>query len=1020
MLKDASSTPMQTHIDQAPDTKAHEPPTLKYDQALELRSANNSHTQLLARVPNGAEVLELGCATGYMSAHMTAEKACQVVGVDIDAAALRKAAVHCRRTLCVDVESSDWQAALEGERFDRVLCADLIEHLKDPEAFLVGLRGLISQDGRLLASVPNGAHVSIRLELLLGQLTYEDTGLLDRTHLHLYTQQSLMALFARAGYRVEALSYTFHEIPDEVLSERLRQAGLEPTDEALAHLHAPDAVAYQYIIEARPLRADETLAPAPELTEKPLRDSEEAYRAVHKRLCQAQLLAQRRAEVIEAKQSQIAGIEQSLAKQGGRIRELDRQTNNLNQRLASAHAHNARQQLARQQLQEKLVRQQRHAASLQGRMKRLQSDHARLKAMLETRSWRLYRLLTLPARAAVRLTPYGVYLARHPSAAPRWMGKAVRLWRAGGVAALRSHLAGTGADGPIAVMSSAYQRWIRQCEARREPGAEAVQRFVASLDQAPVISVVMPVFEPRPEWLRAAIDSVLVQSYPHWQLCIADDASGSVAIREILEGYAEREPRIRVTFRECNGHIAAASNTALALAQGDWIGFIDHDDLLQPHALYHVAREIEGHPGARLLYSDEDKINAAGERSAHYFKPDFNPDLMLSHNLLCHFCVYQRALVQQVGGLREGFEGAQDYDLALRSLAILRPEEVRHIPRILYHWRAVPGSTASGPEAKPYALNAAVRSVTEYLHSQGSSAEVTPSPLIDGMLRVRHPLPNPAPLVSLIIPTRNGLCLLRQCIDSVKTKTDYPNYEILVVDNQSDEAETIAYLRELDDTGLARVVSYDQPFNFSAINNFAVTQAAGTYLCFLNNDIEVIDRGWLAEMVSQAARPEIGAVGARLLYPDGRLQHGGVITGLGGVAGHAMKFLRTGSKGYNGRAVIAQNYSAVTAACMVVRRQVFERAGGFDFQNLGVAFNDVDLCLRIRELGYRNLWTPYAELYHHESASRGPEDTAEKQQRFTGEIAYMKERWGDGLLRDPAYNPNLTLDREDFSLNWHR
>lgn len=1011
---------MQTNLDKVAASAAHNPSVSKYDHELELRSTNNSHVQLLMRVPDGAEVLEIGCATGYMSEYMASEKACRVVGVDIDEAALEKASAHCRRTLCVDVESSDWQAALDGQCFDRVLCADLVEHLKEPQVFLSNLREQISEEGRLLASVPNGAHASIRLELLLGQLTYEDTGLLDRTHLHLYTQQSLMALFARAGYRVEAVSYTFHDIPDEVLSGRLRQAGFEPTEEALARLHAPDAIAYQYIVEARPLRNGELPVSAPELSEKPLRDSEEAYRAVHERLRETQLVAQRRADVIEAKARQIAAHEQHLARKDGRISEFSQQVRDLNQRLASALTENTRQQLARQQLQEKTARLQQQVAGFQERMQRLQQNHARLKMMLETRSWRLYRLLTRPVRGAVRLVPYIAYLRRNPKVAPHWAGKAMRLWRAGGVAALRDHIAEAGADRPVAATGAAYQNWIQQCEARRDPDAASVQAFVAGLDPAPVISIVMPVFEPRPEWLRAAIDSVLAQSYPHWQLCIADDASGPVAIREILEGYAEREHRIQVTFRESNGHISAASNTALALAQGDWVGFMDHDDLLPLHALYHVAREMKSHPSARLFYSDEDKIDDVGKRSAHYFKPDFNLDLMLSHNLLCHFSVYQRTLVEQVGGLREGLEGAQDYDLALRSLAALEPDEIRHIPNVLYHWRAGPGSTATGPEEKPYALNASVRAVTDYLRSQDSLAEVFPSPLIEGMLRVQHPIPDPAPLVSLIIPTRNGLRLLRQCIDSVRAKTDYPNYEILVVDNQSDEAETINYLKGLHSTGSARVAPYDQPFNFSAINNFAVNQATGDYLCFLNNDIEVIDRGWLAEMVSQAARPEIGAVGARLLYPDGRLQHGGVITGLGGVAGHAMKYLPVDAKGYNGRAVIAQNYSAVTAACMVVRREVFEQVGGFDVEHLGVAFNDVDLCLRIRELGYRNLWTPYAELYHHESASRGPENTAEKQQRFAGEIAYMKSRWGEGLMRDPAYNPNLTLDREDFSLNWRR
>jgi len=552
-----------------------------------------------------------------------------------------------------------------------------------------------------------------------------------------------------------------------------------------------------------------------------------------------------------------------------------------------------------------------------------------------------------------------------------------------------------------------------------EPNRSEVQAFVAGLDDPPHFSIIMPVYEPRPEWLRAAIESVIAQTYPYWQLCIADDASPLAEIGEILNGYQARNARIKVRIRETNGHISAATTTALELSEHERAGFMDHDDLLSPNALYHVARALLAHPEAQVLYSDEDKIDDQGVRSAHYFKPDYNPDLMLSHNLVCHFSVYRRALIDQVGGLREGLEGAQDYDLALRCIAAVDASQVHHIPRVLYHWRAVAGSTASGLEAKPYALDAAVRAVSEDLQSRGIQAVVTPSDLIHGMLRVRYPVPEPAPLVSLIIPTRNGVDLLRQCIDSVRSKTDYSSYEVVVIDNQSDDPAALEYLGELQATGQARVIRYDRPFNYAAINNYAVTQASGDFLCFLNNDIEVISAGWLTEMVSQAARPDIGAVGARLLYPDGRLQHGGVVTGLGGVAGHAMKYLARESKGYNGRAVLVQNYSAVTTACMVVRREVFDEVGGFDAEHLGVAFNDVDLCLRIREQGYRNLWTPYAELYHHESATRGPEDTAEKQARFSNEITYMKSRWGVGLLRDPAYNPNLTLDREDFSLSRH-
>jgi GT2 family glycosyltransferase len=369
--------------------------------------------------------------------------------------------------------------------------------------------------------------------------------------------------------------------------------------------------------------------------------------------------------------------------------------------------------------------------------------------------------------------------------------------------------------------------------------------------------------------------------------------------------------------------------------------------------------------------------------------------------------------------MRERYEGAQDYDLALRCLREIDPRrQVRHIPWILYHWRAIPESTASGGEAKSYAMDAALRAVRDDLDVRGLQAEVTESKLIEGMIRVRYRLPENKPLVSIIIPTRNGGRLLRQCIESINERTDYKNIEFIVVDNQSDETMTLDYLTELETQEGVKVLRYDHPFNFSAINNFAVKHAQGELLCFMNDDIEVIDPDWLGEMVSHGVRPEIGAVGARLWYPDERLQHGGVVLGLGGVAGHAMKYTTKENKGYMGRSVLIQNYTAVTAACMLLRREVFDAVGGFDSENLAVAFNDVDLCIRIYQAGFYNLWTPYADLIHHESASRGPEDTPEKQLRFTGEAEYMLDKYGPLLERDPAYNPNLTRCAEDFSLNW--
>jgi glycosyltransferase involved in cell wall biosynthesis len=561
-----------------------------------------------------------------------------------------------------------------------------------------------------------------------------------------------------------------------------------------------------------------------------------------------------------------------------------------------------------------------------------------------------------------------------------------------------------------------YSDWICCYDAITDEVRAIMHRRIDGFAKKPLISVLMPVYNTNPKWLVEAIESVRKQLYPYWELCIADDASTDPRIRSTLERYVSEDSRIKVVFRSTNGHICAASNTALEAATGEYIALLDHDDLLSEHALFWVANEISRYPDVKLIYSDEDKVDVAGKRSDPHFKCDWNVDLFYSHNLITHLGVYRTDLLRTIEGFRVGYEGAQDYDLALRSIERIETKDIRHIPRILYHWRMHPESTATGTAAKPYALDAGKRAITEHLERRGVAGRVQPREH-PGMYRVRYELPMPMPMVSLIIPVRNELKLTQQCVTSVLRKTTYRNYEILIVDNGSDDTKVLNYLQSLKSDSRIRIIRDDRPFNFPALNNAAVKQARGEVLALVNNDIEVISPDWLSEMVSHAVRTEIGAVGARLLYPNGTLQHGGVILGIGGVAGHANKGLPRYQYGYFARAVVIQSVSAVTAACLVVRKELYEKVGGFN-EDLKVAYNDIDFCLKIREAGYRNLFTPYAELYHHESASRGYENTPDKQLRLEAEGQYMKQRWGDLLLNDPAYNPNLTLEWEDFSLAW--
>ncbi|MGB3394197.1 MAG: glycosyltransferase [Stenotrophomonas sp.] len=553
-------------------------------------------------------------------------------------------------------------------------------------------------------------------------------------------------------------------------------------------------------------------------------------------------------------------------------------------------------------------------------------------------------------------------------------------------------------------LSGDYARWLR----RNEPvltAADVTDR-VAALPRRPPLSVVMPVYEAPERWLRRALDSVIEQHYPAWELCISDDASPSPHVRKILDEYQRREPRIKVVYRQKNGHISESSNAALEVATGEYMVLLDHDDELHPEALLLVAEAICREPEARLIYSDEDKIDEEGNRFDPYFKPDWNYDLFLGQNCVSHLGVYSLPLVRELGGFRKGLEGSQDWDLALRCVERITPRQIVHIPRILYHWRAIQGSTALAAGEKNYAVVAGQRAVAEHLQRIGQAAEVSILPA--SMMRVKRALPTPLPKVSLVIPTRDRVDLLRMCVDSILERSSYPDYEILIVDNGSIEVETLDYFAQLSRLANVRVLPYPGEFNYSAINNFAVAQARGEIIGLVNNDIEVISADWMEEMVAHAMRPDVGVVGAMLYYPDDTIQHAGVLVGLCGVAGHIGSCQPRGSAGYFGRMLLTQELSAVTAACLLVRKSIFDEVGGLD-ERLRVAFNDVDFCLRVQQKGYRNVWTPFAELYHHESASRGLEDNPVKQARFMSEVEFMRERWGETLLLDRAYNPNLSL-----------
>ncbi|NSS92808.1 glycosyltransferase family 2 protein [Enterococcus faecalis] len=559
---------------------------------------------------------------------------------------------------------------------------------------------------------------------------------------------------------------------------------------------------------------------------------------------------------------------------------------------------------------------------------------------------------------------------------------------------------------------ASYPNWLARNEVL---DIEAMTQEIATFHYQPKISIAMPVYNVEEKWLRLCIDSILNQVYTNWELCMADDASTDPNVKKILTEYQQLDERIRVVFREQNGHISEATNSALAIATGEFVALLDNDDELAINAFYEVVKVLNENPELDLIYSDEDKIDMDGNRSDPAFKPDWSPDLLLGTNYISHLGVYRRSILEEIGGFRKGYEGSQDYDLVLRFTEKTTKERIKHIPKVLYYWRMLPTSTAVDQGSKGYAFEAGLRAVQDALVRREINGHATHG-AANGLYDVYYDIESEK-LVSIIIPTKNGYKDVQRCVSSIIEKTTYQNYEIIMADNGSTDPKMHELYAEFEKQlpGRFFVESIDIPFNFSTINNRAAKKAHGEYLLFLNNDIEVITENWLTLMVSFAQQERIGCVGAKLLYPNNTVQHAGVILGLGGVAGHGHYGYPHGDLGYFGRLAINVNYSAVTAACLLMKKADFDAVGGFE-EAFTVAFNDVDLCLKVQALGRDNVWLHEAELYHFESQTRGYDDKGKKKKRFEQEKVMMEEKWGPLIENDPFYNPNLTRDIPNFSL----
>jgi glycosyltransferase involved in cell wall biosynthesis len=592
------------------------------------------------------------------------------------------------------------------------------------------------------------------------------------------------------------------------------------------------------------------------------------------------------------------------------------------------------------------------------------------------------------------------------------MKRAFRIWRYQGISALMGKIINVSNR---ANQTISFQDWIKSFDTLSETDKDQIRKHIETFSHKPLVTILMSASNHQKIYLSAAIESVRQQIYTHWELRISVEGSCDQQSKKLLNELQNIDNRIEVVYR--NEHDNSTNNSTLKNSEGEWVAFLYQDDKISSHALYFMVNEINKHPEADIIYSDEDKIDECERRSSPHFKSDWNPDLFYSYNYISNFLVCRATLINKVEGFREGFGEVQIYDLLLRCITKIPPQNIRHIPRILYHQRHISRPKGLSGLTKSSTDEHSKEALKEHFEKSGYRVQIK-SGLAPHTYRVSFPIQEPLPKVDIIIPTRNRSDLLESCIDSIRNKTRYSNYKITVVDNLSDDPNTLNYLDKLKANNIAKVLIFNQPFNFSAINNCAVSKTDGPMLCLMNNDVEVIDPHWLLEMVSHAQRPEIGAVGCKLLYPNKTIQHGGVIIGIGGVAGHSHKHYPADSPGYFFRLQTIQNISAVTGACLVVRRELYENAGGLE-DKLEVAFNDVDFCLRIQEQGYRNLWTPYAQLIHHESLSRGYDDSPEKKEHFNNEKSFMLKRWGDVLKRDPYYNPNLTLQHEDFKISSH-
>ncbi len=923
---------------------------------IDLDDKNNSQRWLIEMTGKNKQVLEVGTSTGYVT-RVLRDNGNSITGIEVDKDAGEAAAQYCKRMIIGDIESLDLDECMGDEQFDVIIFGDVLEHLKDPARALEKVKSYMKPDGYLVVSIPNACHGDIILRLMSGDFKYTPQGLLDSTHIRFFGFKNISELFIGQGFAIEDV----HKIIVPPCTTELKVESVDTSGDLFKFINSlPDSGVYQFVFKAVPtLNADVVVIP--HALTGPMLDAH-----LHD-------VVKMHMEILESE--------------------------------------NVELKAARREADNDLAESEKRAQGFYNKFREADARSMFLERELDDiRNSIVWRTIALYHNGIVeRLLPMG----KRRRAAYDLMLRSGKVVANKGFGSLFSKALERSKK--RAANKNDYGIWI----SKNEPTPSKLKQYAREsrdFRYRPLISIVTPVFDPEVYWIKAAIDSVLAQAYDRWELCLAD-ASTKEDVKACLKEYAGRDTRIKIKFLAENKGISGNTNEAMAMAGGEFVGLLDHDDMLSPDALYEIVKLLQADPDADMIYSDEDKIDLKNNRFEPYFKPDWSPDMFLSCMYTCHFGVYRKSIIDELGGFREGYNGSQDYDLVLRFIE--RTGAIKHIPKILYHWRAVPGSAAYSADAKKYAYVSAKKALSDYMQRNGIEGKVMDGAWT-GSYRIQRDLVS-TPSVSIIIPTRDKPDVLKKCVDSILGKTCYLHYEIVIVNNGSDLKKTYDYFNELKAIANVRIIDYNEEFNFSAINNYAARQASGEVLLFLNNDMEVISGEWLSAMLEHVQRKEVGAVGGKLLYPNNTIQHAGAILGLTGgsdvgVAGHWHKHHPADSHGYFGRSHIIQDLSCVTAACMMIRKEIFNELGGFD-ENIAVAFNDVELCIRIRQQGYLIVYTPYALLYHHESLSRGYEDSPEKQARFAREVKYVRDKWGSVIdSGDPYYSPNLALDNEDYSI----